>query len=69
MYDQTLRVMRDALIKARLGNSDRMTAIARLDQQSRALEAIASGSSFESLLQSERGHSRDYGGRSVFGLE
>lgn len=46
VYDETLRVMKDALAHARLGNSDRLTAIQRLDQQARLLERVAEGARY-----------------------
>lgn len=70
VYDETLRVLRDALSRARLGQSDRLAALQRLDRQARALEQLTdgtSGASFQSLLQAERTRSAQLGGRCVFG--
>ena len=69
VYDETLRVMREAIGKAKLGNDDRLAALKQLDQQARLLERTARGPQFHELLEIERAHSRAYGGRSVFGLE
>ena len=69
VYDETLRVMREAIGKAKLGNDDRLAALKQLDQQARLLERTARGPQFHELLETERAHSRAYGGRSVFGLE
>jgi uncharacterized protein len=69
VYDETLRVIKDAVLKAKLGNSARLAALRQLDCQARALEQSAFGPSFAALVAAERGHSRRYGGRSVFGLE
>jgi uncharacterized protein len=69
VYDETLRVMRDAIGKAKLGNDDRLAALKQLDQQARLLERTARGPQFHELLQIERANSRSYGGRSVFGFE
>jgi hypothetical protein len=41
VYDQTLRVLRNAVDRARLGIDDKMTAIARLDRAARDLERAA----------------------------
>jgi len=69
VYDETLRVMRAAIGKAKLGNDDRLAALKQLDQQARVLERTASGRQFSELLEIERSNSRTYGGRSVFGFE
>ncbi len=42
VYDQTICVLRQAMARARLGNDDRLWALARLDAQARALERAAS---------------------------
>jgi hypothetical protein len=42
VYDQTLSVLSQAMARARLGNDDRLWALARLDAQARALERAAS---------------------------
>jgi hypothetical protein len=71
IYDETLRVLRDAVSRARLGNEDRMAAIHRLDQQARALEQAVPGSregmSFDEFVQGERSRSPAIGGMTVSG--
>jgi hypothetical protein len=42
VYDKTISVLRQAVAHARLGNDDRLWALARLDAQARALERAAS---------------------------
>jgi hypothetical protein len=69
VYDETLRVMKDALARARLGQSDRLAAIRRLDAQARLLERFGEGASFARLLRSERARSGEYGGHSIFGAQ
>jgi uncharacterized protein len=69
VYDETLRVIKEAVLKAKLGYGARLAALRQLDCQARALEQCASGPSFAALVAAERSHSRRYGGRSVFGLE
>ena len=69
VLDHTIEVMRTAVTRAKLGNDDRLAAIRRLDAQSRALEATASGPSLAAFLAQERAASHTYGGRSVFGWE
>ena len=69
VYDETIRVLKGAMQRAKLGNSDRLAAIRRLDTQARALENLATGPDFESVLDEERIRSSTYGGRTVFGAE
>jgi uncharacterized protein len=66
VYDETIRVLKGAMERAKLGNSDRLTAIRRLDTQARVLERLATGPEFESVLDQERVRSSAYGGRTVF---
>jgi hypothetical protein len=51
VYDETLRVLRAAVDAARLGNDERLRAIRELDRQARRLEAVATGPSFEALVE------------------
>ncbi len=67
VYDETLRILRDAVGRARLGLSDRLEAIRRLDAQARLLEGLASGPSLETLVALERRAAAAHGGRTVFG--
>lgn len=69
VYDETIRVIKDAVRKAKLGRDDQLDAIRRLDQQARRLERSAQGPSFEAFVARERAASPSYGGRSVFGWE
>jgi hypothetical protein len=69
VYDRTIDVMKTAVRKAKLGQSEELAAIKRLDDQARRLEGHASGASVESLFAEERARSHEYGGRSVFGVE
>jgi hypothetical protein len=69
VYDQTIRVLKSAVQKARLGREEELEALRRLDGQARQLERYASGPSVEALISEERQHSPAYGGRSVFGWE
>ena len=64
VYDQTLRTLRHAVDRAKLGNSDKLAALQRLDAQARSLEH-ATGPSFDEHVSRERARSREYGGRSV----
>jgi hypothetical protein len=68
VYDQTIRVLKQAVARARLGNDDKLAAIVRLDARARWLErAAADGPSFDAFTGAERRHSPQYGGRSVAG--
>ena len=69
VFDRTIRVMKSAVVNARLGATEELAAIRRLDAQARRLEAVAEGPSAEALFAEERARSHEYGGRSVFGWE
>ena len=69
VYDETIRVLKSAVQKAKLGRQEELAALERLDDQSRALERTATGPSVPDLLAQERHNSPSYGGRSVFGWE
>lgn len=69
VYDQTINVLRSAVDRAKLGQDDRLAAIARLDQESRRLERGATGPTLDEYVADERRRSAEYGGRSVFGWE
>jgi len=43
IYDETIRVLKSAVARAHMGNSDRLCALQRLDAQARLLESIACG--------------------------
>jgi hypothetical protein len=65
VYDETIRVLKSAVDRAKLGNADRLHAIQRLDSESRALERVASGPTFTEFVQDERAKSAEYDGRTV----
>lgn len=69
VYDETIRVLKTAVAKARLGRDDELAALQRLDDQARRLEGRVTGPTFPQLVDQERRASADYGGRSVFGWE
>ncbi len=69
VYDETIRVLKSAVRKAKLGRAEELGALKRLDDQARALERHARGASVEKLIAQERARSPSYGGRSVFGWE
>jgi hypothetical protein len=65
VYDRTLTVLRRAVDAAKLANDDRLAAMRRLDEESRRLERVASGPSFDAFVAAERERSDALGGRSV----
>jgi hypothetical protein len=65
VYDETIRVLKSAVNRAKLGNADRLHAIQRLDSESRVLEKAASGPTFNEFVRDERAKSPDYDGRTV----
>ncbi|HSX65246.1 MAG TPA: DUF763 domain-containing protein [Pseudoxanthomonas sp.] len=69
VYDETIRVLKTAVVNAQLGREEQLAAIQRLDQQARRLERHASGPGVDELIAEERRQSHRYGGRSVFGWE
>jgi uncharacterized protein len=69
VYDETIRVLKSAVEKAKLGNSEMLAALKRLDDQARRLESTVTGPSLESHIAREHAASPSFGGRSVFGWE
>jgi hypothetical protein len=65
VYDQTLRLLKDAITRARLGNDERLAALRRLDEQARALEGKVAGPGFAAFVAEEKARSGEYGGRTV----
>jgi hypothetical protein len=69
VYDQTIRVLKTAVAKARLGREEELAALKRLDDQARRLEGRAAGPDFAQIVDQEWQTSHANGGRSVFGWE
>ena len=67
VYDQTIDVLKRAVQRSKLGQRDKLSAIQRLDQQARRLEATATGPDFETFVRTERRNSHRYGGMTVNG--
>ena len=67
VYDRTIRVLKDAVEKAKLGNDERMGALRRLDDQARKLERLAKGPPWPEIVATERRRSPRYDGMTVFG--
>jgi hypothetical protein len=69
VYDETIAVLKSALARARLGQSERLDSLRRLDAQARRLERTATGPNLPAFIAAERRRSPALGGRSVFGWE
>jgi hypothetical protein len=54
VYDETIRVLKSAVQKARLGRDEEMQALKRLDDQARRLERTATGPTLETHVENER---------------
>ena len=68
VFDETIRVMKSAVQKAKLGREEEMQALKRLDSQARQLESFAEGPPLEAFIAVERTASAAMHGRSVLGL-
>jgi uncharacterized protein len=62
VYDETIRVLKSAVCKAKLGNDEELAALKRLDAQARRLEWRVAGPSVPELIAQERRPA--WGGRS-----
>jgi uncharacterized protein len=69
VYDETIRVLKSAVQKAKLGTTEELQALKRLDNQARTLERRATGPSLNAFMAAERNRSASLDGRSVFGWE
>lgn len=68
VYDDTINTLRSAVEKARLGNTEKQTAIRKLhDIAASAERNFNVRDNFEQLVESERSESWKYGGRTVLG--
>jgi hypothetical protein len=65
VFDQTIKLLKRAVNRAKLGSTEALAAIRRLDAQARTLEAIATEPTFESFIAGERSQSDCFGGRTV----
>jgi uncharacterized protein len=69
VYDETIRVLRSAVDRAKLGQEERLFALRKLDAESRRLERVADGPTLDGFIADEFTRSHEFGGRSVFGWE
>ena len=67
VYDRTISVLKQAVAAAKLGRTEKIEAIRRLDEQARRLEGKVRGPPLEELIAAERERSHEYGGRDVSG--
>jgi hypothetical protein len=65
VFDRTIDVLRRAVSRARLGSTEALAAIRRLDAQARRLEALATEPTFDAFIAAERRQSGNRGGRTV----
>jgi uncharacterized protein len=66
-YDATMAVLRGGLDRAKLGHTDKLDGMRRLDRFVRAVEArYAVAADFGPVVETERAISRSVGGRTVF---
>ena len=66
VYDETLRVLKQAVSQAQLGRTEKLDALRRLDSHARRVERTARGPSFHTHIESERASAPALGGRTVF---
>src|SRR6202453_2476774 len=66
VYDETIRVLKSAVQKAKLGQTEELAALQKLDRESLRLERVANGPAVDRFIENEREQSHEYGGRSVF---
>ncbi len=68
VYDETISVLKDAVNKAKIGQSDKQEAIRKLSVLSQQVEKdFIPNARLEELIQKERDNSWQYGGRTVMG--
>lgn len=65
VYDETLRVLKQAVSQARLGRAEKLDSLRRLDAHARRLERSASGPTFDAHIENERALAPAFGGRTV----
>jgi uncharacterized protein len=65
VFDATIRLLKRAVDRAKLGSAEALAAIQRLDVQARMLESRVNGPAFEDFIAAERAKSPSFGGRTV----
>ena len=69
VYDETIKVLKSAVQKGKLGREEELNALKRLDDQSRQVERYVTGPDLKEIVEGEFEQSAQLGGRSVFGWE
>ncbi|SEW50751.1 DUF763 domain-containing protein [Chitinophaga arvensicola] len=68
IYDETIHTLKEALQKAKIGESDKKDAIRKLSLLSQQIEKdFEPNTNFDKVIAQERRDSWQYGGRTVFG--
>lgn len=68
IYDETISTLKEALLKAKIGESDKKDAIRKLSVLSQQIEKdFEPNTNFDKVIAQERRDSWQYGGRTVFG--
>jgi hypothetical protein len=65
VFDRTIQLLKSAVGRAKLGSTEALAAIRRLDTQARTLESRATGPTFDAFIAAERGKAPSLGGRTV----
>ena len=65
VFDETIRLLKRAVDRAKLGSTEALAAIQRLDAQARMLESRVSGPAFVDFIAAECAKSPSFGGRTV----
>ena len=65
VYDETIRVLKTAVARAKIGNDDRLSALRRLDAEARRLERTAGAIDVAAFIADERKQSAARGGMTV----
>jgi hypothetical protein len=65
VFDETIRLLKRAVDRAKLGSTEALAAIQRLDAQARLLESKVSTPTFEDFVAAERAKSASLGGRTA----
>lgn len=70
VYDETITTLQNAVQKAKIGQSDKLQAIKKLNELAQKAEKdFIPNNNFDQLIEKERNESWQYGGRTVFGKE
>jgi hypothetical protein len=67
VFDQSIDSLRRAVDAARVGRTDKLKALARLESKVREIEAIASGPTLDEIIDDEWSKSAERGGMTVLG--